>query len=440
MQAKRQRLAERRRRCGYSQEALAEQLRVDRTSIGRWERGETDPQPHIRPRLASLLKMTQADLDVFLFPRASIAKEMATERVTPSKSIAVFSLRQNELDTGGFDEMIRREFLQLTSITSALLAAQQLEPQSKKHHATLSADINNFTRMNAHLWQVFSLTKSKHAVYPVVRDQLVELNKSLAASKSEASRQELCAIAGSLFQIAGEIFFDRNRYTDAAHCYTLAASASKEVKKFDLWACALTRHSFIGVYGSQTCDVSPLLTAAQLVAKRGDTQLATRYWIFAVQAHVFARHGDYDSCTRALDEAEHVHSLTENSQPDGWLRFDGSRLSEERGACYVALGRGDLAESALINALKLPLSPRRKASVLTDLATLGAQRHDLDQLSSFTDSAIKISEQTHSGYVGRKLHNLQAQLKPLITDRRIADVYDRISTLNSAEQNSQRST
>lgn len=75
-------------------------------------------------------------------------------------------------------------------------------------------------------------------------------------------------------------------------------------------------------------------------------------------------------------EAEKVHAL-DGAHPynGGWLRFDGSRLAEERGACYLQLGRPDLAEEALTAALAQPLSLRRRAAVLSDLAVLGAHRH-----------------------------------------------------------------
>jgi DNA-binding XRE family transcriptional regulator len=43
-------LAERRRVVGYTQERLAEMLGVERTTVVRWEAGETCPQPWYRPK------------------------------------------------------------------------------------------------------------------------------------------------------------------------------------------------------------------------------------------------------------------------------------------------------------------------------------------------------------------------------------------------------
>jgi len=59
---KRTRLAQRRRTVGMSQEALAEQLGVDRTTIIRWESGRSGPQPWHRPNLAMALKVSVEQL------------------------------------------------------------------------------------------------------------------------------------------------------------------------------------------------------------------------------------------------------------------------------------------------------------------------------------------------------------------------------------------
>jgi tetratricopeptide (TPR) repeat protein/transcriptional regulator with XRE-family HTH domain len=53
--AKRQRLAQRRKALGLTQEALAALLDVERSTVVRWERGETEPLPWIRPKLAETL-------------------------------------------------------------------------------------------------------------------------------------------------------------------------------------------------------------------------------------------------------------------------------------------------------------------------------------------------------------------------------------------------
>jgi len=62
-----------------------------------------------------------------------------------------------------------------------------------------------------------------------------------------------------------------------------------------------------------------------------------------------------DGCERALELATEVDG---RSHVGGWLRYDGSRLSEEAGACYVQLGRPDPAEAALLRALAEPISAR----------------------------------------------------------------------------------
>ncbi len=66
MAVKRHGLANRRKAAGFSQEALAEHLGVDRSTVCRWERGETEPQPCLRPGLAAALGLGPDDLDILL--------------------------------------------------------------------------------------------------------------------------------------------------------------------------------------------------------------------------------------------------------------------------------------------------------------------------------------------------------------------------------------
>ncbi|MDX3187854.1 helix-turn-helix transcriptional regulator [Streptomyces sp. MN03-5084-2B] len=66
MAAKRTRLARARKAAGYTQEALAEVLETDRSTIVRWEAGDTEPLPFKRPKLAQVLGVTAAELEQLL--------------------------------------------------------------------------------------------------------------------------------------------------------------------------------------------------------------------------------------------------------------------------------------------------------------------------------------------------------------------------------------
>ena len=68
MAQKRHRLAQRRKAVGLSQEGLAELIGVDRSTVVRWERGETHPHPWHRPRLARVLTVSIEDLAELLAP------------------------------------------------------------------------------------------------------------------------------------------------------------------------------------------------------------------------------------------------------------------------------------------------------------------------------------------------------------------------------------
>ncbi|WP_030460690.1 helix-turn-helix transcriptional regulator [Kitasatospora sp. NRRL B-11411] len=415
MAGRRRRLAARRKALGYSQDDLAELLGVATSTVARWEAG-ADPRGWVLPKLVLALKLTPEALADLLAPEA-------VPQVLPAAPAA-------GLPPGDTDEMKRRDVLSLLAVTGALISLPEIgNPAPGDGTAASLAETGS--ELNASLWRVFSLSDSKQAVYPVVRHQLGLFARALQESQSSASRRRLCLLVGDLYQLAGEIFFDANRYADAAHCYTLAVSACREAGEFDMWACALTRHAFVELYESRFSAAAPMLSAAAQVAERGDSQLSTRYWVAAVQAEAYAGLGDFEATNRALDTAEQVHGLSGKLHNGGWLRFDGSRLAEERGTCYLALGRPDLAELALTAALTQPLSLRRRGAVLAELAALGAERRDLDKAGHYVRAALDLAGQTGSGYVGRKLEGVKTRLVPLMSDSRALALHQHISALDS---------
>jgi transcriptional regulator with XRE-family HTH domain len=66
MAGRRHRLVGMRKAAGFSQERLAEAVGVERTTVMRWERGETCPQPWARPKLARALGISDEALSELL--------------------------------------------------------------------------------------------------------------------------------------------------------------------------------------------------------------------------------------------------------------------------------------------------------------------------------------------------------------------------------------
>src|SRR4029077_15411985 len=93
---RRSRLAARRRALGLSQQDMADMVGIDRSTIVRYERGETDPRPWYRPMLAEALHVTLDELADLIDP-------------TDEETMA--------------DPLSRRHFLGITGLAGAALLA-----------------------------------------------------------------------------------------------------------------------------------------------------------------------------------------------------------------------------------------------------------------------------------------------------------------------------
>lgn len=66
---------QRRKAAGLTQEQLADALAVDRSTVVRWERAETEPHPSIRPMIALTLGVTLDELDDLLSHKAMVGHQ-----------------------------------------------------------------------------------------------------------------------------------------------------------------------------------------------------------------------------------------------------------------------------------------------------------------------------------------------------------------------------
>lgn len=331
------------------------------------------------------------------------------------------------------NDMNRRELLRLLSTSSAALASPPMDwdrilAATDDSSRIDTATVNQYACVNHALWASYSRAVTKAETFPAVREHLDAVIDGLHRPRNDAVRQSLYTLASEVLQLAGEILLDNADYSMASHCYTLAAVFSKDAGAVDLWACAMTRHAYINLFDQQFSAAVQLLESASQLAHRGDPNLTTRFWVDAVLAQALAGIGDTAGCERATESARAAADMT-GPPHTGWLRFDASRLDEELGACYVQLGRPRQAEQVLHSVLDRPLSTRRRAGVLIDLAAAGVLRRDPVQLVTYASAALDIARRTHSGYLGRRLDLLRRDLEPLDRDRHVRHLSQQIAGL-----------
>lgn len=129
MKAKRHAMAERREIVGHTQETLVEFVGVELTTVGRWERGETSPQPWSRPKLAEALVVSVEQLDTMLAEGQPVAggsrdPDAADEPEQDPVLIAAWSHRGTvEVATvlSGSDDRVKRRVV--GSLTGCALTA-----------------------------------------------------------------------------------------------------------------------------------------------------------------------------------------------------------------------------------------------------------------------------------------------------------------------------
>ncbi len=380
---------------------------VNADMVGEWERGIKIPSPYYREKLCQIYNATANQLGFLADTTASSIRESQ-----PSMSGVL---------TGNNDmNKKRRELLNLLSLASATLVLpfpdldwERIEDVLIRQSQVDEDTLRDLETMNVHYWSIYRMSSSKGLVLDGVLKQLKMLVDMLKVSHPSSQHDWLCRVTSDLSQLAGEIFFDVNDYDAAQSCYVFSATAAKEAAGYDLWACALIRHSFLPIFDEQYTEALPLLHQAKRLAQRGDQSLSTRFWVEAVSADAQSGIGNLTSCQRALDIAQGVLTMQGKSSNGGWLRFDDTRLLEQRGACYVNLGQPYLAIPALQEALtQQGVVSRRRAIILTNLAKVALQQNEIEHACDIVGDVIDIAIKKPSGVISKGIYSLSTQLTP----------------------------
>jgi transcriptional regulator with XRE-family HTH domain len=359
---KRQRLAEIRKAAGYTQEGLAEALGVERSTVVRWERAETQPQPWHRPHLSRLLGITAAVLaevlaDVVPSSRlgpggAAVMPAPATVREVPFALEGLRAALTNyrwQYNPDGEPPSLDLLRTQVTALHEAYQRADYaaVMPHLPPLLATLSAAASQAggdQRPKAQRLLASSYLLASKLACKAGDAELGWLAADRAATAAGAGDERILS-AMAVYQVG--CAFLKNP-TSCAEAEALAATTAD-----DLAASPLNRADHLSARGSL------LLLAALAAARQRETRAASHY--LATAAALAERLGG------DLNEL--------------WTGFGPTNVRIHEISVAVELDQPDKA-----NALGSQLDPSqlpptlvsRRAQVHLDLATASTQRSDGD--------------------------------------------------------------
>ncbi|CAM5315022.1 helix-turn-helix transcriptional regulator [Streptomyces fumanus] len=352
MPVKRLRLVQYRKAAGYTQEGLAEYLGVERSTVGRWESGETEPQAYLRPRLARALTITSQELQAALAD-VTVMQARPNERMThalrnPASAdlvvVAYLHQRLRQLD----------ESYDKASSTGLLGPAGQVHGQVK------------FLRENA--------------TNPRVRRALYEVEADSAT-------------------LVGQLVWDvsQRRDHDAPLGYFRdAVDAARHARDPCIEAYATLRMAYVALYGEKNPRSGVMLAQrAAEAAKAVSPSLTGLSLLHVAEGHAMT--GATSECEAALKKAEEQFDRV---HPDDVAApyYTPNEYNRLAGSCYLSLGLPERAEPILRTTTRgLAAKKKSQAIALGNLTLALIRQGKLDEAVKTMHRTIDAVELTRGG-------------------------------------------
>jgi transcriptional regulator with XRE-family HTH domain len=381
---KRIRLAARRKAVGFSQEQLAERLNVASSTVARWESGETEPQPWLRPKLARVLQVSLDQLGMLL-EEGGLTDSEASERLnyalTHPGSIDLVTVAQLRHEVRVLDEQY------VTVPSSALLA-----------HAGQC------------LGQVRFL--GAHAIGGRVR-------------------RELYAVEAEAAILMGQLVWDASQRRDHASARSYldqAIQAARQVRDPATEGLALLRKAMISLYGEhQPAAGLTLAKQTKETTLRTSNVLTGLAELHAAEAHAML--GDLAACEQELAAAD--TTLTRVDDMDSAFElYSVTQFGRMAGSCYLSLADTRRAQVFLEDtAAALGDGSKSQAVVLANLALALIRQGELDAAAGRLHQAMDVIERNWGGGGLNIVFGAGKELRPWRNVPVVADVQDRLLTL-----------
>jgi DNA-binding XRE family transcriptional regulator/tetratricopeptide (TPR) repeat protein len=430
---KRRALVQRRQVVGHSQETLARILGVEPTTVGRWERGETSPQPWCRPKLAEALGVSLEELDTMLAEGqsgSSPPQEAGELPVDPEHDPVLASpwdhqgtVKAAAVLRGGDRPVERRGFVFLSGIALTAPAHQWLvhEPgplvSGLSGHRMSTGLLDRFTSMIAELRKMDDVAGGG-SVLTLAQHEFSWAARLLDHARyDERTGRALHIVLAELGQLCGWAAHDTGNHGLAQRYYLTALRAAHSADDRPLGAHILRLLANQATRQGRPADAVTLIETA-IAGTRGRQSPALLAELHIEHANAVATLRDSSACTAAISQARtQVEHLTPDDDPPWLYWMNPAEITVSAGYCLLKLGKADQAATMLDQGTaQFDESFVRDRQInmtrLADaLARPGPQR-DLDAAAGLGMTSIDLIEDVDSTRGIGDLHDLYHHLKP----------------------------
>lgn len=450
MQIRRVELAARRKVCGLSQESLADTLKVDRTTVTRWEVGSSSPLPWVRPRLADALGVTVEELSILLDEASPSTPQLrgdAGVRVADPSLVAAatpwtldggLSLLKT---TAGDAVLDRRDFLVLSAGAAVGIAQDWLTINPPAVASALGGgriDVGLVATLEERLP---ALRRIDHTLgggsVRTLADAELQLVTNLLRSSSydEPLGRRLFAIAAELGRVAGWASCDLGQLAAAERYWVAGLHAAHLCVDRGIGANILKSMSLQRAEAGQSVEALSLAEAARKSVQGSGGQV--RAMLTVRQARIHASRGERADCERLLSQAETLLSSDSSQQSPSptWAQyFDEAEFNAQVAASYLLLKDHARADEHLGQALACQPDERSR-----DRGTYSLWRAEtllgmgeVEEACHLVTGAIPDLAVARSDRNRRRLTKVRMTMRPFEDQPAVRDLDERLIGLTAA--------
>lgn len=352
MRSRRSRLAHRRKTVGYSQDGLAAQLGLERSTIVRWEAARSEPQPWVRPKLASTLDITPEALERLLHDDDSASDE-PEQRVRCELGNPLWS----EVDT----------------ISTLRERVRQLDESYSQYPSTT----------------LLGAAGQLHSQVRYARDH----------ASGARMRKAMFEVEAESATLMGQLVWDvsqRHDHSRSVSYLDRAISSSRQAGTPHPEAYAILRKSFVALYSERDPRTGRMLAQqAADTAQRCSPSLAGLSLLHVAEGCAMS-HDAKRSEQMLTRAAKQLDRVTDDDRAAGhYTPHDFNRLA---GSCYLFLGLPAIAQPYLERTVTgLAAQQKNQSIALGNLTLALLRRHKLDEAITTLHRTIDAVERTRGG-------------------------------------------